>query len=180
SREALEEGDVIQDDKGLDDGPRATTFKRSATSFGAVVEVPGSRVDESPSGGIVYENMFNIAIAVSVLGGMVVGLVTRYTSSKPWTPRQVMYLKFPGELLSRMLREALLPLMTSSVISAMGSLDTRIAVRVGLRALFYSLITKLTALATALFLALLTKPGHSIELAAIRSRRKLPGPVRNA
>ncbi|KAM7306842.1 putative glutamate transporter [Ixodes scapularis] len=90
SGKALEESDATVPDKGSRGSPKAgNTSRRSVASIGPAVEMPSVHVEESHGGGTVYENMFNIAIAVSVLGSMVVGLVFRYASSKPWTPRQV-------------------------------------------------------------------------------------------
>ncbi|XP_040064902.1 neutral amino acid transporter A-like [Ixodes scapularis] len=90
-----------------------------------------------------------------------------------------MYLKFPGELLTRMLQEAVLPLMTSSVIATMGSMDLPLAVRVGRRALVYGLLTKLMAQGVSVLVALFMQPGHSVELAATGDQKELLDPTRN-
>lgn len=70
-----------------------------------------------------------------------------------------MYLAFPGELLTRMLRETVLPLMTSSVIAAVGSMELALVGRIGRRALVYLLLTKIAAQGGALLVSFVLQPG---------------------
>lgn len=50
--------------------------------------------------GVVGENLLTIATMAGVIGGGILGICLRnYT--KPWTPREIMYLQYPGELFLR-------------------------------------------------------------------------------
>lgn len=165
--------------------PPAVTIV-SKTRSSSVHDVPGTeaedaqsenRVARSPS--IVFEGVFNVAMFVSVLSGLSVGLMVRFLSKKPWTARHVMYLAFPGELLKRMLRETVLPLSASSVIAAMGSMDLTLSLRVLRRALLYALFAKFSALVSALLVALTVQPGRVTETGSIPPRSRLYEPLHN-
>jgi Na+/H+-dicarboxylate symporter len=58
--------------------------------------------------------------------GFVIGLLVR-KSNNALTPNQLMLIKFPGELLLNMLKVTIIPLMTSSLISGITTLDPRVS-----------------------------------------------------
>lgn len=63
------------------------------------------------------------ATFLSVILGVVAGCIIRATSSTRWHQRDIMYLNFVGEVFMRMLKCLILPLMASSIMTAIGSLD---------------------------------------------------------
>lgn len=70
------------------------------------------------------ENLITVATFAGVLAGIALGLGLR--SSRSWTKREITYVNFPGELFLNMLKCLILPLIVSSLVSAIGSLDTRL------------------------------------------------------
>ena len=50
--------------------------------------------------------------------GILLGLILKTVTLQPWTKRNIMYLRFPGELFMRMVNCLILPLITSTIISA--------------------------------------------------------------
>lgn len=55
---------------------------------------------------------------VGVTAGTICGMSLKYYSAKSWSDRDIMYIKFPGEVFLRMVNCLILPLVTSSIISA--------------------------------------------------------------
>lgn len=55
---------------------------------------------------------------IGVCAGISLGLILKTFTLQPWTKRNVMYLKFPGELFMRIVNCLILPLITSSIVSA--------------------------------------------------------------
>lgn len=71
------------------------------------------------------ESLLTVTTLLGVALGIGLGLGLRY--SKTWTKREVMYLNFCGELFLNMLKCLVLPLVVSSLVAAVGSLDTKIS-----------------------------------------------------
>lgn len=59
---------------------------------------------------------------LGVIAGIALGCILK-VSKEEWTPREIMYLNFPGDLFLRMLKGLILPLIVASIVSAIGSLD---------------------------------------------------------
>lgn len=107
---------------------------------------------------LLSNQFLTIATLASVVLGVIVGLTLRYTSDK-WTERDIMYLNFIGELFLRMLKGLILPLVISSLIDAIGSLDLRSSGRIGVRAISYYMITTVMAVILGIFLVVTIRPG---------------------
>ena len=69
------------------------------------------------------KHMLTVLTVVGVFAGIVLGMILRSSASGTWTKRQIMYIDFPGHMFLRMLKGLILPLIVSSIISAIGSLD---------------------------------------------------------
>ncbi|XP_008145766.2 neutral amino acid transporter A [Eptesicus fuscus] len=76
---------------------------------------------------------------------------------------QVTYLAFPGDMLLRMLRMIILPLVVCSLVSGAASLDTSSLGRLGGIAIAYFGLTTLGASALAVALAFIIKPGSDAQ-----------------
>uniref|UniRef100_A0A8C6FJ31 Amino acid transporter n=1 Tax=Moschus moschiferus TaxID=68415 RepID=A0A8C6FJ31_MOSMO len=76
---------------------------------------------------------------------------------------QVTYLAFPGEMLLRMLRMIILPLVVCSLVSGAASLDASSLGRLGGIAIAYFGLTTLGASALAVALAFIIKPGSGAQ-----------------
>ncbi|NWZ64840.1 EAA3 protein, partial [Acrocephalus arundinaceus] len=69
------------------------------------------------------------------------------------------YFAFPGELLMRMLKLIILPLIISSMITGVAALDSNISGKIGLRAVVYYLSTTVIAVILGIVLVVTIKPG---------------------
>ena len=58
-----------------------------------------------------------------VVAGIALGFTLKYTKEQGWTKREIMYINFIGEIFLNMLKALILPLIISSIVSAIGSLD---------------------------------------------------------
>lgn len=76
---------------------------------------------------------------------------------------QIAYLAFPGEMLLRMLRMIILPLVVCSLVSGAASLDASSLGRLGGIAVAYFGLTTLGASALAVALAFIIKPGSGAQ-----------------
>ncbi|KAG5286570.1 hypothetical protein AALO_G00016340 [Alosa alosa] len=102
------------------------------------------------------QNAFVILTVAAVFAGVILGYMLR-----SWSPRhqdsQDM-ISFPGEILMRMLQMLVLPLIVSSLITGISSLDNN-AGRMGVQALIYYMLTTIIAVFTGIILVLTLQPG---------------------
>ena len=85
---------------------------------------------------------------------------------EPWTDREVMYVRYIGELFLRMLKALILPLIIPSLISAIGSLDMSLSGKVGGRAVGYYMATTVLAVILGIILVQAIHPGRQSENAS--------------
>ena len=107
---------------------------------------------------IMKDNMLPLCTFSAVLGAIILGIFIRAASGK-WTERELMYLEFPGEMFLRCLKCLTIPLIISSLVSALGNLDLRLSGQIGKRALIYYLSTTAIAISLGIFLVLTLHPG---------------------
>jgi len=108
-------------------------------------------------------NWLMIATLGGVLVGLALGLVLKASSDEPWSQRDAMYVKFIGELFLQMLKGIIIPLIVPALIASIGSLSTKVAGKVGLRAIVYYLTTTIFAVVLGITLVLTIKPGVGKE-----------------
>ncbi|XP_028567754.1 excitatory amino acid transporter 3 [Podarcis muralis] len=77
------------------------------------------------------------------------------------------YFAFPGEVLMRMLKLIILPLIISSMITGVAALDSGISGKIGLRAVVYYFFTTALAVILGVVLVVAIKPGVSQNAAEI-------------
>lgn len=102
------------------------------------------------------ENTLLVLTIIGVLVGLVLGFLGRLASPSPQT---ITLLSFPGELLMRLLKMFILPLIVSSLISGMAQLDPRGSGRMGCRALIYYTVTTILAAIVGIAMVLIIHPG---------------------
>lgn len=102
------------------------------------------------------ENMLLILTIAAVLVGLGLGFLGRLLDL---SPQSIMLVSFPGEILMRLLKMFVLPLIISSLISAMAQLDIRSSGRIGLRALAYYTVTTILAAIVGIAMVLIIHPG---------------------
>nr|AKL78875.1 excitatory amino acid transporter 1 [Chilo suppressalis] len=108
------------------------------------------------------ENLLTLMTVIGVLSGTLLGWGLR-SSGYEWSKREVMYFQFPGELFLRMLKCLIVPLLVSSIVSAIGSLDLSLSGKVGLRAIIYYMTTTVCAVMLGIALVTTIKPGKDPE-----------------
>uniref|UniRef100_A0A3B4FFT0 Amino acid transporter n=1 Tax=Pundamilia nyererei TaxID=303518 RepID=A0A3B4FFT0_9CICH len=102
------------------------------------------------------KNLLVILTVSGVLVGVGLGMMVR---SMNLTKAQMTYFAFPGEMLLRMLKMIILPLVVCSLVSGAASLDTRSLGKLGGIAVAYFLVTTLIASGIGVALAFIIKPG---------------------
>ncbi|XP_067091520.1 excitatory amino acid transporter 2b isoform X3 [Osmerus mordax] len=102
----------------------------------------------------------NLLLTLTVLGvilGAVSGMLLRVAS--PIHPDIVMVIAFPGDILMRMLKMLILPLIISSLITGLAGLDAKSSGRLGTRAMVYYMSTTIIAAVLGVILVLIIHPG---------------------
>uniref|UniRef100_A0A8C6SWI8 Amino acid transporter n=1 Tax=Neogobius melanostomus TaxID=47308 RepID=A0A8C6SWI8_9GOBI len=103
----------------------------------------------------------NLLLTLTVLGvilGAVSGMMLRVAS--PIHPDIIMVISFPGDILMRMLKMLILPLIISSLITGLAGLDAKSSGRLGTRAMVYYMSTTVIAAVLGVILVLVIHPGN--------------------
>lgn len=111
---------------------------------------------------VLKSNLLIILMIIAVILGLGLGIGLRDIWS-PYETRKIFYLRFPGDLLMNMLKMLILPLIVSSLITAMGSLDTNASGRMGLRTVVYYMTTTFAAVILGIILVVTIQPGNKGE-----------------
>ncbi|XP_037086323.1 excitatory amino acid transporter 1-like [Pollicipes pollicipes] len=105
-------------------------------------------------------NALTLLTLLGVVAGIVLGLILRTSSDESWSARDAMYVAFVGDLFLRMLKALILPLIVSSLISAVGNLDLSLSGRIGARAVCYYMVTTVMAVILGIILVVAIHPGQ--------------------
>ncbi|RWS04114.1 excitatory amino acid transporter 3-like protein [Dinothrombium tinctorium] len=111
---------------------------------------------------MMQENMSTFITFGSVLAAILIGILIRETTGK-WSKRALMYLEFPGTLFLRALSGLVLPIIISSLIASVGSLDMAVSGRIGLRGVVYYFATTCCALLLGIIIVLTVRPGDGFS-----------------
>ncbi|XP_040190410.1 neutral amino acid transporter B(0) isoform X1 [Rana temporaria] len=106
---------------------------------------------------VLRQNSLVLLTIAGVVLGAAVGMGLRPLNM---SPVQIAHFSFPGELLIRLLKMIILPLVVCSLVSGAASLQPSALGRLGGWALLFFLITTLLASALGVSLALLIRPGE--------------------
>lgn len=106
----------------------------------------------------------NLLITLTIGGviiGIALGLGLRNVGGdeKVWTERNVMYVNLIGDLFLRVIKAIILPLIVTSLISAVGSLETSMSKKIGGMAIVYYMTTTVIAVMEGVALVITVKPG---------------------
>jgi hypothetical protein len=104
------------------------------------------------------QNLLAFSTLITVVIAVVIGAILRETNPD-WNSRSIKYIGFIGEIFLRMLKCLILPLIFSSLVFAMGNLDTRLSGKIGLKIVIYYLGTTVMAIILGIILVLTIKPG---------------------
>lgn len=108
-----------------------------------------------------------ILLFVGMVVGIGIGIVLRnvHPFDQPKLhPKAMMYLMFPGELLLRCMMLLCLPLVVTSLIAGVASLDAKTSGKIGLRTMTYYVSTTIIAVAEGFLFVKLIKPGSDIKI----------------
>ncbi|KAE8290632.1 Excitatory amino acid transporter 1 [Larimichthys crocea] len=134
------------------------------------IRKPPDLRSSSPNGSNVLaffkRNAFVVLMMSAVAFGIGLGFALRHINL---SARDIKYLTFPGELLMRILQMLVLPLIISSLITGMSSVDRKAHGKIGQRALGFYMVTTVIAAFTGIALALLIQPGKSSRTASVSS-----------
>ncbi|KAI1884692.1 hypothetical protein AGOR_G00229030 [Albula goreensis] len=115
----------------------------------------------------------NLLLALTVLGvilGSVFGMLLRYVPELD--SNSLMLISFPGDILMRMLKMLILPLIISSLITGLAGLDARSSGRMGTRAMVYYMSTTVIAAVLGVILVLGIHPGNPKLKTQVSSAQK--------
>ncbi|XP_030227611.1 excitatory amino acid transporter 4 isoform X1 [Gadus morhua] len=101
-------------------------------------------------------NLFVLFTVAAVALGVLLGFALRPHNL---SLRAVKYFSFPGELLMRMLQMLVLPLIISSLVTGISSLDSKASGKMGVRAVVYYMVTTLIAVFIGIVMVMIIRPG---------------------
>ncbi|XP_066491088.1 excitatory amino acid transporter 5-like [Tiliqua scincoides] len=97
---------------------------------------------------------------LSVMTGCLVGFLLRRLEL---SDLEKQYFSFPGELLMRMLKMLILPLITSSLMSGLATMDSKVCGKMGIITITYYLWTTFLAVTTGIILVISIHPGAAAQ-----------------
>ncbi|XP_008290822.1 excitatory amino acid transporter 4 [Stegastes partitus] len=101
-------------------------------------------------------NLFVLFTVAAVALGVILGFALRPHNL---SLREIKYFAFPGELLMRMLQMLVLPLIVSSLVTGISSLDSKASSKMGVRAVVYYMVTTLVAVFIGIVIVVIIRPG---------------------
>ncbi|XP_073908051.1 excitatory amino acid transporter 3 isoform X2 [Castor canadensis] len=110
-------------------------------------------------------NWLLLSTVAAVVLGIAIGVLVREHSKL--STLEKFYFAFPGEILMRMLKLVILPLIISSMITGVAALDSNVSGKIGLRAVVYYFCTTLIAVILGIVLVVSIKPGVTQKMTEI-------------
>ncbi|XP_044291367.1 neutral amino acid transporter B(0) [Varanus komodoensis] len=140
-------------------GPSACITWRSSCPRGKRGP-PGARARARRLRGCLRANLLVLLTVAGVVAGVAVGLAVRQLPRR-LSPTDILLLSFPGELLLRLLKMIILPLVVCSLVAGAASLDPAALGRLGGWAMLFFFVTTLLASSIGVALGFIIKPGVS-------------------
>ncbi|XP_022102893.1 excitatory amino acid transporter 1-like [Acanthaster planci] len=113
--------------------------------------------------GFLRRNLLVVLLLLSLLLGLGVGFFIKLGTDLTFTSKDISYISFPGTLFLNMLEMVIIPLVVSSLVSGMASLDKRLSGILGLKALVYYVCTTVIAVTLGIVMVMLIQPGNRQE-----------------
>lgn len=120
------------------------------------------------------ENLLLVLTVAGVVLGLIFGFALR--AAEP-SADAIMLISFPGNILMRMLKMLIVPLIVSCMITGLASLDAKNSGRMGVRAIVYYFTTTFVAIILGIILVLCIHPGEQDNSARRRSLREKHPPT---
>ncbi|XP_023172301.1 excitatory amino acid transporter 1 [Drosophila hydei] len=124
--------------------------------------------DASKFKSFMQENVLTMATVIGVFVGGLIGFIIK-NSTGEWTKREIMYISFPGEIFLRMLKCLIVPLLVSSITSAIGGLDLSMSSKIATRAITYYFVTTISAVILGICLVTSIRPGQGAKIVETRT-----------
>ncbi|XP_068196665.1 solute carrier family 1 member 7a [Antennarius striatus] len=105
----------------------------------------------------------NGLLILSVLAVVIGCLLGFFLRGKQLSEQEVKYFQFPGELLMRMLKMLILPLVVSSLMSGLAALDAKCSSRLGIMTISYYLWTTFVAVVVGILMVYIIHPGGAAQ-----------------
>uniref|UniRef100_M3ZLQ6 Amino acid transporter n=1 Tax=Xiphophorus maculatus TaxID=8083 RepID=M3ZLQ6_XIPMA len=105
----------------------------------------------------------NGLLILSVLAVVIGCLLGFFLRTRRLSEQEVKYFQFPGELLMRMLKMLILPLVVSSLMSGLAALDAKCSSRLGLITVSYYLWTTFVAVIIGIMMVSIIHPGGAAQ-----------------
>ncbi|KAI4810017.1 hypothetical protein KUCAC02_018867 [Chaenocephalus aceratus] len=106
----------------------------------------------------------NGLLILSVLAVVIGCLLGFFLRGKRLSEQEVKYFQFPGELLMRMLKMLILPLVVSRIIFAgLAALDAKCSSRLGIMTISYYLWTTFVAVVVGILMVYIIHPGGAAQ-----------------
>ncbi|KAF3691332.1 Excitatory amino acid transporter 5 Retinal glutamate transporter Solute carrier family 1 member 7 [Channa argus] len=105
----------------------------------------------------------NGLLIMSVLAVVIGCLLGFFLRTRRLSEQEVKYFQFPGELLMRMLKMLILPLVVSSLMSGLAALDAKCSSRLGLITVSYYLWTTFVAVIVGIIMVSIIHPGGAAQ-----------------
>ena len=112
---------------------------------------------------LIKSNLLVIFTLIAVLLGLILGLILQQFNLDN---QAIAIIGFPGEILLRLLKLLIVPLILTSIISGITSLDIKSSGRIALRGLAYYFSTTILAIILGLILVIVVSPGLKNETPA--------------
>ncbi|XP_067675944.1 excitatory amino acid transporter 2-like [Haliotis asinina] len=121
------------------------------------------------------KHMLLFATIIAVVLGFTIGLLCRQL--KP-SPKVVILISFPGEMFLRLMKMLILPLIVSSIITGLASINSKSAGKIGLYTIVYYITTTVLATLIGVILVLTIRPGYvaNNNFMCVRSSDGAPSP----
>lgn len=107
---------------------------------------------------IVRANLLVILTVAAVIVGVLIGMCVRQAEL---SRTQIIYMGFPGELLIRLLKMIIIPLVVCSLVSGAASLDPKALGKLGGWAMLFFLVTTLIASSIGVVMGFILQPGSA-------------------
>ncbi|XP_041476279.1 excitatory amino acid transporter 3-like [Lytechinus variegatus] len=106
-----------------------------------------------------FKNLLLILMILSLVLGCCVGFGIKLGSDRDFTSDEIKYISFPGTIFLNMLKVMIIPLVVSSLIAGMASINKQASSKLGLRAVLYYFTTTFIAVVLGIILVMTIRPG---------------------